>query len=404
MGKTVMCVNELIKSAMTTKRDRPRLAYIAPLYRQAKQVAWDYVKHFSGPIPGVSFNESELRADYPNGARISLYGADNPDALRGIYLDGVVLDEYAQMSPRLWGEVIRPALTDREGWAIFIGTPMGHNAFWELYDQAKSDPLWYAEVFRASETGILPREELDAARQQMGEDEYEQEFECSFTAAIKGAYYGHLMAAADQQNRITNVQHEPTLPVSTWWDLGMRDSTAIWFVQRRGLNIAVIDYYEASGEGLQHYVSVLEEKGRPKNAVPGYSYDRHVAPHDIQVRELGADGRSRLETAAQLGLLFDVTPRWSLPDGIQAVRNILPRCWFDATKCARGIEALRQYRKDFDEKLNVFRTQPLHDWTSHAADAFRYGAIGWQEEQLAEEEEDSMFSWQTAGRSESTGY
>jgi hypothetical protein len=281
-GKTVLCINELIKKAVTCQREAPRYAYIAPLYRQAKQVAWDYLKHYTAPIPGRKANESELRVDLPGDIRIQLFGADNPDALRGIYMDGVVLDEYAQMSPRLWGEIIRPALADREGWAIFIGTPMGHNAFWEIYEQAQSTEGWYAALYKASATGVLDEKEAadlkatlseeeyaqedekEAAdlKATLSEEEYAQELECSFTAAVRGSYYGKLLSQADEDRRIANVPHDTSALVETWWDLGFSDSTAIWFAQRVGQEIHLIDFYETSGEGLAHYVNLLQPPGK----------------------------------------------------------------------------------------------------------------------------------------------
>ena len=368
-GKTVLCVNELIDRAlrlMAAGVKKPRLAYIAPLYRQAKTVAWDYVKSYTAPVPERNVNEAELRVDLPGGARISLYGADNPDSLRGIYLDWVVLDEYAQMRPSLWGEVIRPALADRQGGAIFIGTPKGRNQFWEIYAQAQSDPDWHAALYRASETGIVPQTELDAARKQMTPEQFDQEFECSFQAAILGAYYGKEMAVAEAGGRITRVPWEPAKKVDTWWDLGIDDATAIWFAQHVGREVRLIDYYEASGAGLDHYAKVLSE--RP------YAYRDHILPHDAKVRELGT-GRSRVETLASLGLRATVARQQSVEDGINAARLLLSRCWFDADKCERGIEALRQYRADYDERLGTFKRTPLHNWCSHAADAFRYGAV-----------------------------
>ena len=179
-GKTVLAINELIKGVATCKERSPRLAYIAPLYKQAKTVAWDYLKYYCRPIPGITINESELRVDFPNGGRITLYGADNPDSLRGIYLDGCVIDEVAQCPAALYGEVIRPALADRGGWVIFIGTPKGHDHFYQLYHKALKDPDWYTRTFKASDTDILNADELKAAKAQMTEAEYEQEFECSF--------------------------------------------------------------------------------------------------------------------------------------------------------------------------------------------------------------------------------
>lgn len=183
MGKTVWAVNTVIHAALTTTKPDARFAYIAPYFRQSKQVSWDYFKQFCHMVPGVKFNESELRIDFPNGSRIRLYGGDNPDSLRGIYLDGVVLDEVADMRPNVWGEVIRPTLADRKGWAIFIGTPKGINLFYEMYQTAMGEPDWFCKVYRATDTGLVDSDELDAARRSMTEQEFAQEFLCDFTAS-----------------------------------------------------------------------------------------------------------------------------------------------------------------------------------------------------------------------------
>jgi phage terminase large subunit len=374
-GKTVLCINELIDKALSCSLDRPRYAYVAPLYRQAKQAAWDYLKAYTGPLPGTKFNETELRVDLPNGARIQLFGADNPDALRGIYLDGVVLDEYGQMTPRVWTEVLRPALADRQGWAVFIGTPRGRNAFHTVFEHAQSQPRWHAALYRASETGILPAAELQAARDDMAEEEYEQEFECSFQAAIAGAYYGKLMSEAMADGRIGAAPWDPVLPVHTGWDLGIGDSTAIWFAQQVGREIHWIDFYEASGVGLDHYAKMLGEKP--------YVWGEHLVPHDAAARELGT-GKTRVETLATLGLRVRVVGLNAVDDGINAVRNLMPRSWFDAEKCSVGLEALKNYRREWDERLGVFRPRPLHDWSSHAADAARTMAMGLRPDKSAQ--------------------
>lgn len=366
LGKTVACVNELVKRAIDCTLERPRYAYIAPYRNQAKQVAWDYVQEYLRPIPGADFNQAELRADFLD-RRVTLYGADNPDALRGIYLDGAVLDEYADMDPRVWTEVIRPALADRGGWAVFIGTPKGKNAFYDLFRSVDKHKDWESLIFKASETGIVAKGELEDARAVMSEDQYEQEFECSFEAAIQGAYYGKDMRVAEEAGRIASIPWEPKVPVYTAWDLGIGDSTAIWCAQLVGNEIRLIDYYEASGVGLDHYAKILKDKP--------YVYERHLLPHDGDVKELGT-GRSRREVLESLGLKTEIVKNLGVDDGINAVRTILPRCWFDAKKCERGIEALRQYRRAYDDKLKAFRARPLHDWTSHASDAMRYLAVG----------------------------
>jgi len=369
-GKTVFVINEAIKQAVTCKLKAPRFAYIAPFYKQAKNVAWDMLKYYCQPIPNIIFNESELKADFPNGARISLYGGDNPDSLRGIYLDGVMMDEYAQMSPRLWAEIIRPAISDRKGWAIFIGTPKGHNNFFDLYQEVKDDENWYVKVHRASETNYIDAEELEAAKKDMSEDQYQQEFECSWTAAIQGAYYGRLLEEAEKESRIGKVQHDTGALVETWWDLGIGDSTAIWFVQRIGAELRVIDYYENNGESLGHYANVLQDKAKENE----WNYGDHVFPHDVRQRSLDT-GRTRVETLQNLGVEPTIIPQMKVEDGIEAVRRKLKNCWFDEMKCRRGIDALRQYRSQYDEKNQVFKLRPVHDWASHAADAFRYGCL-----------------------------
>jgi phage terminase large subunit len=366
-GKTVARINELIRGALTCPKSEPRFAYIAPFYAQAKDVAWSYLKQFGLVVPGASAHESELRVDFPNGGRVRLYGADNIDRIRGIYLDGVCLDEYGDMDPRVFPEVIRPTLSDRRGWADFIGTSKGRNHFCDLVEKAKADADWYCAILKASETGILPAEELADARRSMTEDQYNQEYECDFSAAIVGAYYGKEMNWLESEKRMGRVPYDPVVPVHTAWDLGIGDSTAIWFVQVVGKEVHVIDYYETSGEGLPHYVSLLRSKP--------YGYGEHFLPHDAEAKEMGT-GKTRRETLSSLGVQGKVLAAQAVDDGINAVRLLLPKCWFDAEKCTRGIEALRQYRREYDDKLKAFKARPLHDWASHGADAFRYLAMG----------------------------
>ena len=374
-GTTVACVAELQHAALACVRVRPRFAYLSPFLKQSKTVAWDYLRGASVPLldMGARVSESELRVDYPGGAQVRLYGADNPDALRGIYLDGVVLDEYADMDVRVWAEIIRPALADRAGWAVFIGTPRGRNAFFTLWRRALAEENWFSLMLKASDTGLIDESELALARRDLSEEQYAQEFECSFEAAVVGAYYGKLMGRAEEERRIAPVPHDPAAPVWTSWDLGMRDATAIWFAQAVGREIRIIDYYEGSGVDLGHYVRELLQKP--------YVYAGHIVPHDAQAKELGT-GKSRLEVLAQLGLKnITLAPMHRIEDGINAVRVFLPKCWFDAQKCARGIDALKLYRADIDEKradpsgAPLLKPHPVHDWASHAADSFRYLAL-----------------------------
>jgi phage terminase large subunit len=365
-GKTVLAINHLIRAALCCTKERPRLAYIAPTYRQAKAIAWDYLKLYARPVPGFAANEAELRVDLGNGAQVRLYGADNPDALRGIYLDGVVLDEFGLMHGKVWSEVIRPALADRQGWACFIGTPNGRNAFWEMRDYASRTPGWFLAEYRAADTNILPAAELAAARDTMSADEFAQEFSCSFEASVRGAIYAREMAFLREYGRIKDVPWEPILPVNTAWDLGMGDSTAIWCVQMHNNEARFIDYYESSGEALGHYVNWLRSKP--------YTWGKHILPHDAQVRELGT-GRTRVEILASLGVRATVCKQFDLEDGIEAARLFLKRAWFDQTLCRDGIEALQNYRREENSRTGELRSEPVHDWSSHAADAFRYAAL-----------------------------
>jgi len=366
-GKTVLAVNQLIGSGLKCTLERPRYAYIAPYRKQAKDVAWDFLKHYSSPYRDTDPNIAELWCELRTGARITLHGSDNPDALRGLYLDGVVFDEFGDMDPVTWTQVVRPALADRKGWAIFIGTPKGRNAFYDLHVAANGNDEWYSAVFKASETGIVDEAELRSSRKDMTEEEYAQEFECSFQAPNIGSYYGKEMQIAENEGRITRVPWEPRLPVTTAWDLGMDDATAIWFCQQAGREIRVIDYYEASGEGLSHYVAHLRNQR--------YVYAEHLLPHDAEVKELGT-GVSRVETLQGLGLNPTVVPAQRVEDGINAVRLMLPRCYFDTEKCARGVKSLQHYQREWAPKLGTWRSSPKHDWASHGADAFRYLAIG----------------------------
>jgi hypothetical protein len=305
------------------------------------------------------------------GRRISLYGADSPDSLRGIYLDGVVIDEIGDVNPAIFSDVVRPALADRIGYAMFIGTPKGNNHFKDLRDRAdKAEDGWKLLEFKASETKLLIPSELSSARNEMGDDKYNQEFECSFNAAVEGSYYGKLINDLEEQDRITTIPNEELSKTFCAWDLGMSDSTSIWVAQVVGKEIRLVDYYENHGQGLDTYVSYIRDNG--------WSHATQLLPHDVVVRELGT-GKSRKEVLEAAGLEITVVPKLSVQDGIQAVRQILPRCWFDKDKTKKGLDALRNYRRVFDEKRNVFFDTPLHDWASHSSDAFRYLSVGLDE-------------------------
>lgn len=374
-GKTVSCLNDALYRAIMEGKEDGRYAYVAPYYAQAKTIAWDYLLKFSQPVLAKA-NQSELWVELVNGARIRLFGADNPDAMRGLYLDGVVLDEYADMKPSIWGAVIRPLLADRQGWATFIGTPKGHNQFWDVYNNATKDPNWFVKTLRASQTGLLPDSELADAAKSMSEDQYLQEFECDFESAILGAFYGKEMRQLTDQGRITEVNHDPMFKVHTAFDLGYSDDTAIWFFQVIHGEIRLLDYHYSNGQPVAFYAGIIQSREVER----GYEYGYHYLPHDARAKTL-ASNRSVIE---QLGdklpiKSLKIVPNLGLQDGIQASRLALTRAWFDH-KCEDGIECLRQYQREYDEDKKVFRDKPRHDWTSHGADAFRYLSIVWKDE------------------------
>ena len=373
-GKTVAAVNDIIRAAVMCKSPNPLFGYIAPYRSQAKSVAWDYLKRFAAPIL-KSANEAELEVVLVNGAKIRLFGADNADAMRGLGFDGLYMDEYGDFKPSVWGSVIRPTLSDKQGWAVFGGTPKGKNQFWDVYQTSRMSPEeWCTLRLPASQSGILPQSELDAVKAQISEDQYMQEYECSFEAAILGAYYGVEMRMAADDGRIASVEYDPSLSTYTAWDLGYRDDTAIWWYQVVKGEIHVIDYHAVSGASIPEIAKVVMQKP--------YHYAKHYLPHDARAKTLAAQGKSIIEQLGEfLGLSnLGIVPDLSVQDGIQAVRQMLPKCYFDERKCMEGIEALRQYEREFDEDKKAFRASPKHNWCSHPADAFRMLAIAWREE------------------------
>lgn len=371
-GKTVAAINDIIRAALMCKSPMPLFGYVAPYRSQAKSIVWDYLKKFSEPILKDS-NESELQVTLVNGAKIRLFGADNADAMRGLGFDGIYMDEYGDFKPSVWGNVIRPALSDKQGWAVFGGTPKGKNQFWQIYNMASKSPdEWFTLRLPASQSGLLPQSELAANKAQLSEDQYLQEYECSFEAAIIGAFYGKEMFNATEEGRITHVDYDPAVPVHTAWDLGYRDDTAIWWYQVVRREIHVIDYYAISGANIAQLADVIKSKP--------YRYGKHYLPHDARAKTLAAQGKSVIEQLGEhLGLShLTIVPDLSVQDGIQAVRQMLPDTWFDMTRCEEGIEALRQYQREYDEDKKAFRQTPRHDWASHPADAFRMLAISWR--------------------------
>ena len=372
-GKTVAAINDIIRAAATCKTAFPLFGYTAPYRSQAKSVVWDYAKTFAAPII-LDSNEAELTITLMNGAKIRLFGADNADAIRGLGFDGIYLDEYGDFRPSVWGNVIRPALSDKQGWCVFGGTPKGKNQFWNIYETARQNPAeWFLLRLPASSSGLLPPSELSAARAQLTEDQYLQEMETSFEASILGSFYGTELREAEEQGRFTNIAVDPVVPVHTAWDLGYRDDTAIWWYQVVRGEIHVIDFYSISGANIEELAQVIIDRG--------YRYGKHYLPHDAKAKTLASGGKSIIEQLAQyLGLgTLSIVPDLSVQDGIQAVRKMIPTTWFD-NRCYEGIEALKQYQREYDEDKKAFRQTPRHDWTSHPADAFRMMAISWKNE------------------------
>lgn len=379
-------VNDLIIHALEKRKGN--YAYIAPFRSQAKTVAWDYLQHYARPVLAKDTppNQAELKVKLFTGATIQLFGADNADAMRGLGFDGVAMDEYGDFRPSVWGNVIRPTLSDKKGWAVFMGTPKGHNQFYDIYRQAQGNDEWFLMMLKASDSRILDAEELVAAQKQLSEDQYQQEYECSFDAAILGAYYGKEMARVDAEGRIRVVEFDPAFPVNTAWDIGRTDDTSVWFYQNIANEIRLLDHFGISGGSIEEFTGETWVPGSITREVisrakeRGYQYGRHWLPHDAKAKTLASDGKSVIEKLGKyLGISnLGIAPPLSVEDGIQAVRTVLGRCWFD-NRCNAdsygGVEALRQYQREYNEDKKDFGKAPLHNWASHAADAFRMLAV-----------------------------
>lgn len=364
--------------------ERPAVYWhMLPEYAQARKAIWTAVnphtgirridEHFPKELRRAT-REQTMEIEFKNGSLWQVVGSDSFDSLVGATPAGVVFSEYALANPRSWA-FLRPILAENNGWAIFPFTPRGRNHGMTLYDNARDDPAWFAERLTVDQTGVFDAATLASELRELiaeyGEDDgralYEQEYQCSFNAANIGAYYARELVRAEEEGRVSDVPYDPALPVWTAWDLGYGDATSIWFVQVVGPRVHVIDYMEASGVGLEHYArEVLAKK---------YVYDTHLYPHDAEGGDVST-GRKRIDILRQLGIGGRVLPRDAVDDGIQAVRRLLPRCWFDKVKCKQGLNALMSYTKDWDDDRKMFKPKPRHDWASHGADAFRYLAMG----------------------------
>ena len=346
--------------------------HVLPTYKQGRAIVWDGMDGTGRPFIDAfpreivtHQNNVEMQITLVNGSKYRVVGSDNIDSLVGTNPVGVIFSEYSLQDPHAW-DYIRPILAENGGWAMFIFTPRGKNHGYKLHEMAKANPNWFSSTLSVATTKAVSDEVIeDERRSGMAEELIQQEYYCSFDAPLVGAYYSVQMEHAMREGRITKVPWEPLLPVHTFWDLGMDDHTSIWFMQEYGMEYRFIDYYANTGEGLAHYVKELNKKE--------YVYGKHYGPHDLKVRELGT-GTTRQQAAKAMGINFTLVQKHEVADGIEQVRNVLPRCWFDADKCATGIESLKSYRKEWNEVMKTYSGTPVHDWASHGADSFRYFA------------------------------
>lgn len=367
-GKTVACIGELVNRAMRTKKKKAKFAYIGPLRNQAKETAWDYLKEMTKGITKGPPRESELRVRLPNDAIITIYGADNPDAFRGLYFDGVVIDEFGDIRATLWGEVILPALLDRNGWAVFIGTPKGKNHFYKMYQRSQTEDNWFSMTLKVSESGLLSGKALALAREEMTDEQWQQEMECDFEAAVPGTYYSKIIGEMEKAGKIGDYKWNPGQPVFASADIGYSDSTAWWFWQVDDQGPILIDYEEDAGRPLSFYFEMLESKPWFKDL------ETIWLPHDAKATSFQT-GRTTIEQFLARGLPCKLVPKQKVQHGIDAARMLLPKCRIDATFCYGGIEAVRSYRRQFNDKTQQYVDKPLHDWASNGSDAFRYFAL-----------------------------
>ncbi len=358
--------------------------YFFPTYSQGRKALWEGISkeevdsegnvtkpamrvldHFPEPLV-LKRNDTEMKVYYKNGSIFQVIGTDDIDNVVGTNPIGCVFSEYSLQSPKAW-EFIRPILRENGGWAIFNYTPRGKNHGYDLKEMAKDNPAWYISLLTVDDTGVLTPEDIEEERKSgMSEELIQQEYYCSFTAAIQGAYYAQEYTTAEQNGRFSTVPYDPNALVHTVWDLGIADSTAIGFFQLIGKEVHMIDYYEANGQAFPHYAKVLKDRG--------YNYGNHYAPHDIKQREL-MTGKTRLETAKELGIDFDEVPQIGIQNGIDQARTLFSRLWVDKDNCKEFLKLIPQYTKDYDEDRKIFKDKPLHDWTSHGADMFRYAAV-----------------------------
>lgn len=356
--------------------------YFFPEFSQGRRVIWDGIDNdgfrFLDHIPKrliKQAHKTDMKIELVNGSIIQIIGTDKFDKVRGSNPVGCVFSEYAFQNPAAW-DVVRPILRLNGGWAVFNSTPFGKNHFYDLFEMAKENDSWYTDLVTVEDSldeegnRYVPQEWIDQDRAEgYTEEMIQQEYYCDFTANSQGFYYLKLLEEALEQKRITSVPHYPEAIVDTWWDIGVSDSTAIWFTQIIGKEIHVIDFYQSNSVGIAEYAKVIQD--RP------YNYGMHNFPHDMAHTEFGT-GRSRIEIAENLlgSSKVNIIPKLGREDGINSARVLLPRCWFDEERCAEGLKALQNYHRQWDNNAQEYKNQPVHDWSSHPSDAFRYLAVG----------------------------
>lgn len=360
--------------------------HMLPLATQARKAIWEAVNPHTGrrrideafPLElRETTREQEMMIRFINGSTWQVVGSDNFNALVGSPPVGVVYSEWALANPAARA-YLRPILAENNGWQLYITTPRGKNHAWQTFQAARREPDAFAQVLTVHDTGVLAPEEIERERaayiadfgEDMGVALFEQEYLCSFDAAILGAIYGAEIRRAETEGRICRVPYDPALPVETAWDFGFADDTAIWFFQPHYGEVRFIEFYAANGQPVEHYAEVV-------NAKP-YRYGRHWLPHDARPKTFASGGKSIYEQLWALGIMGTIVPNLSVADGIQAARQMWPRVWMDEEACADGLEALRQYQREWDDDRKMFRDRPRHDWTSHAADAFRMAAVAYR--------------------------
>jgi hypothetical protein len=371
-GKTVALVNDLIFGGLECRLHKPQLAYVGPTYSQAKRVAWTYLKDFAEPYLSKPPQEAELKVTLKNDATIYVLGSDNADSLRGMYLDGCVPDEYALFKPSVFSQVIRPALSDRNGWAIFASTPRGKNLFYDVTQQAKNNPAeWYHLNLPADTSGIISKHELAELQKDMDPEEFAQEYLCSFDSALKGAIYASEVNQMFLEGRVAMSRlYDPNLPTHCAFDLGFTDATVcIWFQIGKDGTVRIVAAEATTGVDIFYHIEKVNQFEGELGEV--------FLPHDARAKNLQT-GRSIIEQFIKEGITPRIVTDHKVRDGISMVRRLFPLLTVEEATTGDLLEAMKAYRREWDDNKLMFKDAPLHDWASDWCDSLRYMAIGVQ--------------------------